>query len=231
MVAIWANCTAWLVYAFLTHDPYVLASNVPGLLLGAFMTLSCYGHADDNVSNACAVPLPMLLPHCMRGVRPPPPHTLNLVWWLLSPFPPPLFTPPSKNVVTGCRGVSPHSYYPSPTFPPSLPLSFSLQTRLSMMRAVMAFCCLLMAAGAWLSFATLDAPARLRVWGSVTVLILLLFYAAPLSALAEVLRTRSAATLHAPLAGMSCFNGLLWSVYGAALGDAFIYAPNMVCAV
>lgn len=48
-IAMWANCVAWLVYAFLTTDPYVLASNVPGVLIASFMAISCYGFADDKV--------------------------------------------------------------------------------------------------------------------------------------------------------------------------------------
>jgi hypothetical protein len=45
----WANCAGWLVYAFLTRDPYVLASNEPGLVLATFMTVTCYGFADEKV--------------------------------------------------------------------------------------------------------------------------------------------------------------------------------------
>jgi hypothetical protein len=45
----WANCVAWLVYAFLTRDPYVLASNVPGVLIASYMAISCYGIAEDKV--------------------------------------------------------------------------------------------------------------------------------------------------------------------------------------
>jgi len=48
-IAMWANCVAWLVYAFLTTDPYVLASNVPGVLIASFMAISCYGFAEDEV--------------------------------------------------------------------------------------------------------------------------------------------------------------------------------------
>lgn len=48
-VPMWANCVAWLVYAFLIADPYVLASNVPGVLIASYMTISCYGYADDRV--------------------------------------------------------------------------------------------------------------------------------------------------------------------------------------
>jgi hypothetical protein len=47
--AMLANTVAWLVYAFLTADPYVLASNVPGVLLSTWLTFSCYGFADDRV--------------------------------------------------------------------------------------------------------------------------------------------------------------------------------------
>lgn len=50
MVAMWANCVGWVVYSFINRDYYVLASNVPGLLLGTFMTISCYGLADEKVS-------------------------------------------------------------------------------------------------------------------------------------------------------------------------------------
>lgn len=48
-VAMWANCVAWLVYAFLIRDPYVLASNVPGVLIASYMAISCYGFAEDKV--------------------------------------------------------------------------------------------------------------------------------------------------------------------------------------
>ncbi|GFH16846.1 bidirectional sugar transporter SWEET, partial [Haematococcus lacustris] len=67
--------------------------------------------------------------------------------------------------------------------------------------------------------------------GYQAVGVLLLYYSAPLSTLAEVLRTRSAASLHAPLSAMSCVNGSLWVAYGLAVGDAFIWAPNAVGAV
>ncbi len=46
------------------------------------------------------------------------------------------------------------------------------------------------------------------------MVILLIFYAAPLSSIAEVLRSRSSAALNEPLAFMAIVNGLLWSAYG-----------------
>eukprot|EP00879_Flechtneria_rotunda_P026598 GHRR01028372.1.p2 GENE.GHRR01028372.1~~GHRR01028372.1.p2 ORF type:complete len:108 (+),score=15.07 GHRR01028372.1:1089-1412(+) len=64
--------------------------------------------------------------------------------------------------------------------------------------------------------------------GSTTVLILLIFYSAPLSVLAEVFRTHSSVALYLPFAVMNMVNGLLWSAYGLAVPDAFIYGPNLV---
>lgn len=64
--------------------------------------------------------------------------------------------------------------------------------------------------------------------GCATVFILIIFYTAPLSVLAEVFRTRSSAALYLPFAVMNAVNGLLWTAYGLAVPDAFIYGPNMV---
>ncbi len=50
--------------------------------------------------------------------------------------------------------------------------------------------------------------------GTITVFILLIFYGAPLSVFAEVLRSRSSAALYLPFAVMNMINGMLWSAYG-----------------
>ncbi|EFJ52839.1 hypothetical protein VOLCADRAFT_115772 [Volvox carteri f. nagariensis] len=48
LVAIIANCAAWLLYGCINADPYVILANEPGLLLGVFMTVSSYGFADPR---------------------------------------------------------------------------------------------------------------------------------------------------------------------------------------
>lgn len=151
-VAMWANCAAWLVYSFLTRDPYVLVSNVPGILLATFMTLSCVGHADDR-------------------------------------------------------------------------------TRDRMLLGALGFTVLLFGAGAAVSFGGYSHQETVRAWGTTTVAVLVIFYSAPLSVLAEVFATRSSAALYLPFAAANCANGLLWSAYGLAVPDAFIYGPNLVGAV
>jgi solute carrier family 50 (sugar transporter) len=64
------------------------------------------------------------------------------------------------------------------------------------------------------------------LWGFTANAILLMYYAAPLSTVITVLKTKSAATLHWPLAVMQIFNGGLWFGYGLAISDLFVWVPN-----
>ena len=40
MPIIFGNCLGWLIYSFLTKNPYVAAANVPGLLLGSWYVMT-----------------------------------------------------------------------------------------------------------------------------------------------------------------------------------------------
>ncbi|KAJ9525303.1 sugar efflux transporter for intercellular exchange-domain-containing protein [Haematococcus lacustris] len=105
------------------------------------------------------------------------------------------------------------------------------QMRDLMLRALMFFATLISVTSVSICLWISDPAQQVQAAGYQAVGVLLLYYSAPLSTLAEVLRTRSAASLHAPLSAMSCVNGSLWVAYGLAVGDAFIWAPNAVGAV
>lgn len=57
------------------------------------------------------------------------------------------------------------------------------------------------------------------LWGYSTNVILLMYYAAPLSTMYRVIKSRSSATLNAPLVIMQFVNGSLWFGYGMAIHD------------
>lgn len=76
----------------------------------------------------------------------------------------------------------------------------------------------------------LSGPPRLRPRLPAT-LVLQCFYSAPLSTVRTVIRTRCSATLHWPLLVMNCINGSLWTAYGIAVTDYFIWIPNCIGAV
>jgi solute carrier family 50 protein (sugar transporter) len=73
-----------------------------------------------------------------------------------------------------------------------------------------------------------EHSVMVSVVGFSANVVLFLFYSAPLSVIASVIRTRCAKELLLPLSVLSTINGLCWTVYGAALGDLFIAVPNGV---
>lgn len=48
LVAVTGNNAGWVAYSASVHDPYVLASTMPGLLLGVFYVASTYAVADES---------------------------------------------------------------------------------------------------------------------------------------------------------------------------------------
>ena len=69
--------------------------------------------------------------------------------------------------------------------------------------------------------------ARLVVAGILANLILVVYYSAPLSTMAEVVRTKDSKSMHFPLVFCNGLNGLCWTTYGIALNDWWIAAPNL----
>ena len=73
------------------------------------------------------------------------------------------------------------------------------------------------------------SQSRLKLmWGFTANGILLLYYAAPLSTVVSVVRTKSAKSINLPLACAQCLNGSLWLGYGLAVSDLFIWVPNAI---
>jgi hypothetical protein len=88
----WANCVGWLVYSFLIRDAYVLASNVPGLVLAVSMTVTCYGFADEKACPCSLLFTALALPARARD-REPAPAMRACVRWAELPRPVPPHPP------------------------------------------------------------------------------------------------------------------------------------------
>ena len=59
-----------------------------------------------------------------------------------------------------------------------------------------------------------------------------MFYVAPLTTLAQVVRTRDSSSLHPPLCVMNLINGTTWGSYGYfAISDPYLAAPNGIGAL
>lgn len=145
LVAIAGNTAAWLGYSIVTKDIFVMAANLPGLLMGFFYTMSAVGASSGSMRSIVEV---LLLVYA--GV-------IGAAGYLAS---------------TGLMG------------------------------------------------------SDTAVFGVLANTLLLLFYSSPLSALAKVIASRSAATISAPLTLTSLCNGALWTTYGLAIKDWALYVPN-----
>ena len=71
-----------------------------------------------------------------------------------------------------------------------------------------------------------SAQEKQNVMGAFCNVELLVYYAAPLTTIREVLSSRDSRSLHAPMAAANTANGLAWFCYGIALSDPYLMAPN-----
>jgi solute carrier family 50 (sugar transporter) len=76
-----------------------------------------------------------------------------------------------------------------------------------------------------------DIQAGHKMIGIVCVLILIVFYSSPLSTMAHIVKTKTAASVHLGLAIATLINGILWAVYGLVVNDWFVSGPNILGAI
>lgn len=82
-------------------------------------------------------------------------------------------------------------------------------------------------AAAFLSGLCLSPAGAEELLGALAGCGAVAFYAAPLAAAAEVVRTRNAATLSPHLVAAAAANATVWAVYGAAIRRAVIHTQKM----
>mmetsp|Transcript_19062 Transcript_19062/g.30840 ORF Transcript_19062/g.30840 Transcript_19062/m.30840 type:complete len:227 (+) Transcript_19062:524-1204(+) len=102
------------------------------------------------------------------------------------------------------------------------------KTRAAMETSLMSLIMALLTLTLYVGIVARDASPEHKqiVVGIFANLVLVMYYAAPLSEVKEVIRTRDSRSLYFPLAVAQTICGGSWLVYGIALNDPFIYAPN-----
>jgi solute carrier family 50 protein (sugar transporter) len=78
----------------------------------------------------------------------------------------------------------------------------------------------------WVATFVLAPAVRAPAVGFASSTACVVLYAAPLSTLAKVVRDRDASSLYLPMCAIAATCTLLWTVYGLAIGDVFIWIPN-----
>lgn len=65
--------------------------------------------------------------------------------------------------------------------------------------------------------------------GAISACFCVIYYASPLSTMFEVIATKNAATLYAPMISVNFLNALLWTLYGYyGMHHAPIWIPNLI---
>ncbi|CAM9901294.1 unnamed protein product [Phaeothamnion confervicola] len=104
------------------------------------------------------------------------------------------------------------------------------EVQLNLLRTTLVLCLGLDHLGLMLAFITFDGDdtAQSNVAGWICIIQLVTFYAAPLSTLRTVLKTRDSSYFDLRLAVVCCINGATWVAYGFYEDDAFLWGPNAV---
>ncbi|KAL1526476.1 hypothetical protein AB1Y20_015186 [Prymnesium parvum] len=68
--------------------------------------------------------------------------------------------------------------------------------------------------------------ARSFSFGLFGSFVCILLFASPLSTVSEVLSTRNAASIYAPLTAAQVINCATWTIYGFTIGDIWVWGPN-----
>eukprot|EP00612_Vaucheria_litorea_P002307 CAMPEP_0171457336 /NCGR_PEP_ID=MMETSP0945-20130129/3464_1 /TAXON_ID=109269 /ORGANISM="Vaucheria litorea, Strain CCMP2940" /LENGTH=204 /DNA_ID=CAMNT_0011982941 /DNA_START=369 /DNA_END=983 /DNA_ORIENTATION=- len=71
-------------------------------------------------------------------------------------------------------------------------------------------------------------PLKKEILGILCIIMLMIFYVAPLSTIAGVIKSRDCSPIMLSLALCTVLNGSVWLSYGLSIGDPFVYGPNFL---
>lgn len=97
----------------------------------------------------------------------------------------------------------------------------------TVVRQFLAVCVFILACNVYTKYET-NLDVSLRTIGVVCCCVGVLFFASPLSVLAQVIRTKNTESLPFPIIVASFFVSLQWFIYGMLIEDSFIQIPNLL---
>eukprot|EP00980_Cylindrotheca_fusiformis_P017531 scaffold5498_cov86-Cylindrotheca_fusiformis.AAC.5 len=203
------NCFGWIFYALLKGNLWVLASNGPGFIFSIWLNfvavkLLQQEHYTTELRNHLILNEQQVNSFQNGSTQPFIPkvekedtNTANADW--------------SKIV----WDVTSQEMTPAPTRHETLVLALTIVWTIAGSIVALAMDELI-----------LSKEAVQLIVGVLTNMILVFFYAAPLSSIKTVLRDRNTVSLHVPTMMLNTLNSSFWMVYGLGVGDYFIILPN-----
>ena len=207
------NCLGWCAYSYYTADPFVLASNLPGLILSLWLNIGAaklqylgqFQHAmeiqnqEDDFDGGSAQGH-----NNEHNDEPEIDHR--------------------KPTITKQRGIN------NQTRTTTLMLTSSPQD--VVLFSIVSIWAILLVCVRWLGGLLQQqgvyVPKPQTVVGMLVNINLVFFYGAPLQTMKRVLETKSSDSIHTPTVTMNVINAVFWMSYGLARDDVIIYGPNGV---
>lgn len=216
------NCLGWIGYSYLTGDLFVLMANVPGLLVSVWL-------------NVGACKLQYRTMYCEYEAQLRARHRLNAnAANNDGRAMPPSLNGASRddcNGIVGANDANSDNWSDSdreqqhddvdeidPVLPSTVPHE----------RKVLWILFFWITVGSAVAHVqSLTTYEREQIVGYVVNVNLCFFYAAPLTTMVQVCRTRDAASIHVRTTAMTMLNSFFWLAYGLwGVHDPFIYVPN-----
>jgi solute carrier family 50 protein (sugar transporter) len=199
------NCLGWCAYSYYTHDPFILAANLPGFLLSLWLNM---GAAKLQYLAQVDASRSSLSNKDSHNKGPSFPSATTAV---------------GRVVVDPTTITSTNNNYRSSSSNNNDGLVHSPQDVL-LLRVLSLWGAVLVLVG-WLDVPFLRGREAQTV-GLVVNANLVFFYAAPLQTIRTVLREGRSDSLHRPTVLLNCLNATFWTLYGVARADPIVYGPN-----
>ena len=209
------NCIGWVTYGVLQQNVFVFLGNIFGLGLSVWFNLAASKvlYHDAAVAQFVPVPVPVVLEETMVG--PEEATTKELAASIVMEEREGRSTSPSI----------PTTAEPTPSATtPSVPVTLTAPRHDYVTLVILAIWVSILCVLGFVTSLTRDQ--RQFVVGMAANVNLLYFYAAPLSTIVTILKTRSTSSLHTKTMWTNTANGCFWAIYGFAVQDYFIYVPN-----
>lgn len=192
------NCLGWLIYAHLAHDPFILASNVPGILISTWLNvgasklqhIEAMGKQHNNTTSQ----------------QPQQQHQL------------------SETTTIGVNGANNNSDSQSATTTTTTTIP-TLTSQDSLWLKILSLWLLIVIGVIWLPFLH-TFQGKKETIGLLVNINLLFFYGSPLQTMKTVVATKNSDSIHTMTVLLNCVNAAFWAAYGIAVHDMVVYGPN-----
>jgi len=229
------NCLGWVGYSYLTRNIFVLVGNFFGVLISLWLNMCAIKlQYHDHTASMMRQSMASFLINTRESIRSSTIHQggslqlqdLDSIETAIPATTTTTDTPPNpipsfldsriQDLYTLVQGLTATENIKAPA--PQEKILITLVTFWLFLFSLIAFI-------------PISIHKKILIVGIFANLNTFFFYAAPLSTMVTVLRTKSSISIHRRTMIMNTANGTFWSAYGLAVSDVFITIPNSIGAI